>query len=293
MEEAWKLAVVSVGEKPSPQTFDWSSRHVRLKYQMFISAVLFYCATHFKMSEISLFSIVKFEIPPDSSLVKLALFVFTCFSVLAFVSRTRNETVKAEKVEYGYLRNSSKLIEGSQTLKTSLDKSFWTNSSALMNVLRSRNENSDMVQISTLSGLYFTKFGADIEAAKKFFAKEISPLLKLIEERQTKLQKPDFYLDFGISSFQSIGKHFDNIVGILSDLENGLEEEFNLYRLETNLYILKNDMKFADSFFRSGTDGYKGSNLWYKLERNVLSIWGPVAASIAIIGNSLMHIASK
>lgn len=70
---------------------DWSGRHVRLKYQLVITSILFFCSVFYDIKSIGIPGLVQFARAPDQLIVELALFLIFLFSLVSFIFRTVNE----------------------------------------------------------------------------------------------------------------------------------------------------------------------------------------------------------
>jgi len=86
VEEAWELAALVM-----EQQSEWTGRHVRLRYQMVVSALLFWMFCSYEMSEFALFGSVKFKEAPDQIYVVVTSGLFSIFSALSFFGRTSYE----------------------------------------------------------------------------------------------------------------------------------------------------------------------------------------------------------
>ena len=102
MEDLLELVVVSKTVESRP---DWSSRHVRIKYQMLLSAIFVYCVAKFPISEINTFGVVKFKtVSSEKSLISpeavfwVAL-SFAIFGMISFISRTVFERIPRSQSE--------------------------------------------------------------------------------------------------------------------------------------------------------------------------------------------------
>jgi len=79
-------------QKVLVENSDWSGRHVRLKYQMIVSALALYLIVCTKISGLNLFGIILYEKEFPKELFTWALFSFSLFSILAFVLRSLFES---------------------------------------------------------------------------------------------------------------------------------------------------------------------------------------------------------
>lgn len=100
MEEAWELAVVRVDDGS-----EWSSRHVRLRYQAILSALMFWMFCSYNMTEFNLFGSVKFSESPNQVYAITSSGIFTLFSFLSFLGRTNYEN----NFRYDEFRDAKKL----------------------------------------------------------------------------------------------------------------------------------------------------------------------------------------
>lgn len=77
-----------------PYIFSWSSKHTRLSFQMFVSALLAAVASKFEIKSLNFFGMITFEDAPEKEIAYVVLFGFAVFSFLAFVVRTLYELPK-------------------------------------------------------------------------------------------------------------------------------------------------------------------------------------------------------
>jgi len=102
VEETWELAALvmlhqsnylmhpsgSAEQKALVENCDWSGRHVRLKYQMIISALVLYLIVCTEITGLNLFGIILYDNEFPKELFIWMLFSFSLFSILAFILRS-------------------------------------------------------------------------------------------------------------------------------------------------------------------------------------------------------------
>ena len=105
MEETWELAAVS-GYKNRHED-DWSGRHVRIRFEMVLSAVVFFIVAKYGSTEVRLPIIgLKSEIKDD--FLMWAALGFSIFSIIALLTRSHYEKMRWPKEELSNRREIAK-----------------------------------------------------------------------------------------------------------------------------------------------------------------------------------------
>lgn len=193
MEEAWEFAVVSE-EKDDPFLFSWSSKHTRLSFQMFISALLATAAVKYDIESLNFFGMIKFENAPERNSASIIFLIFSIYSLICFLVRSVYEAPKLNSEAKG-LRST---LRETQSV-------FKECKSELQNI--SKNENYKYY----LSGGEYHYFpeGPDANAEVPDFAYSLYQIFRRwsgaslnnlhVIQRSTKTI-PKKYLDFGNAS---------------------------------------------------------------------------------------------
>lgn len=78
---------LSKGER-IPFVFTWSSRHTRLRFQMFIAALLVYSVAAYGLESVQLFGVAKLKLTPPALTSFTVTMGFALFSIFSFAVRT-------------------------------------------------------------------------------------------------------------------------------------------------------------------------------------------------------------
>ena len=168
MEETWELAALSDVDKA-----EWSSRHVRLRYQSALSAVMFWMFCSFEMTQFSIFGAVKFSEFPDQKYIIFVSGLFSIFSFLSLIGRTYYEN----NFRYDEFRDAGKIRVYLDGYITRLMDIF--NDNRLANWM-SRFSDSNVMIVDGLEGL------KDEEVLKDTI--EIKYPSKVLGENQNKIE---------------------------------------------------------------------------------------------------------
>lgn len=277
---------------------DWSGRHVRLKYQLVLVSVVFFCSMTLGIENISLPGLIKFSNQPNDRVVKFAIFSFFCFSLAAFWFRTVNErnsvvldtflheqhisTIATEvKSTDMFVRKRRKVLE---ELKLGFERHSINLDSSIDTVELDR----DVLVVARLS--------SEIDIREKILrdtieALEGSDTFVALNAKRTELGllSSDYILGLRgyLEKFEGIRVQNSYLLSTLRDATN-----FFYIRMEA-LSLIKTQISLIDEFFLSNkgfalslSDDQKtlqGANASFKFEVNALSVYFPLGVSIIIV----------
>ena len=175
---------------------DWSGRHVRLSYQMFLTTVLLFLVSNYKVSGLNIFGVFKFENPPTQEILFWVVFFIACYAVISFLTQT--------VVEFSRQPNN---INAAITL-------LKVQSSKIGKIKKLSNEFNNSISMTNIRKIY-----KESESPTKISTDHIYPIFSENLERLQEI-------------YRSIGSMKENnrtIEEIASGVGNGYHEPLVLY----------------------------------------------------------------
>lgn len=213
--------------------FDWSGRHVRLRYQAVASALLFVGVTLYGVSKVSILGAVVFnEVPPQGYLIA-GTFILSFFNLFGLVSRTISE----RDARYDQLDDAKKTLKYfEENLKGCLDFSSYD----FENILRAQEEaiSSDLKRND--NSVKFGKAASELEALIKDIQKTSSRLgnVKSVVEDSAFLKS-----EMALSNF-SHAKILRNAIisapALLGEVKGALESQLSFYDSKNRMTSFSN-----------------------------------------------------
>jgi len=90
---------------------EWTSRHVRLKFQMITASLVASACVAFGIKDVDVFGIINLNKQPPNSLLNVVFYIFAIFSIIGFISRTKFEQRNLAQEHKAYALELYNLVE--------------------------------------------------------------------------------------------------------------------------------------------------------------------------------------
>lgn len=309
MEETRELAalVMSRASQKKHQAIlsDWSGRHVRLKYQMCMSAIFVLLISNYEIEQINIFGIVKFADNPSQKTSLIFAFLFFLFSLASFFARTLNENIHLTEIGKKSLNKMNSLqssIEEIADIFGSLDGSLLKQS--IEKTLGEKNSLNNILTVIKNIEKKNPKSTLHLEgelASLKHDLKQLNSIISNLNENDEVANNPAYqtvvsrqevilrrlgeYVDFPntVKKIRTYAMQIDENVELFSSRisETAAEELTNtIAGLKTELAEIVKELKAVKRQIKT-------LDFWHSTEKSFLSVILPIAFSIIVAVGSI------
>jgi len=282
---------------------EWSSRHVRLKFQMIISCLLAGGCLAYGVENVIILKIVELRDQPSENVTIFAFVSYAIFSIFAFLSRTSFEFRDIGPNDRVFALELANLKEDLKTLVPFLESMKSNLLVNTVNGLEIREQTSELKlrekeSIKRLVDEYNKLiYNADltllrINSSSKFLTKEVFKFHSLNFLRLECLAA----INSLRTSLPLLGRYVEQIRKVIVDPSpiNYSTVKTSARYLENNEIQTLSDLDRATKSVNELQTSISGLNFWRKIENWLFSIFLPVATALALlVFGCISHILSN
>ena len=123
MEETWELATLVMSGEEKYERWDWSGRHVRIRFEMFIATLTFFVASTYKVTGFS-FLPLKLDTAnsPSEHLIVIFTMLIALFFLFSFYFRSQNEISESANVDVISIEHLDSIDKNLSSLESNVQK---------------------------------------------------------------------------------------------------------------------------------------------------------------------------
>ena len=276
---------------------EWSSRHVRLKFQMITAAlVAFACATY-GIKDVDVLGIINLEEQPSPLVLTFGFYGFAIFSMFGFLSRTMFERKNFAKLHAAYALEFSKI---DTQLRLACDESDKLDKKTVDSVFSKLPDEHEIVKPDTKTTLRLDAainlLSLHVQRLKSLHAKVIASTNSLkssdFKFGSTQRFKAVFFADIvqTITDVEILEKRLEEIKGV--NYVNPKISQHNAKSALIRMYESNDNLKV--SFSKSLVSAKDVSkeinrvNRWWYIENWILSVWVPMLITASLLLSGLI-----